>query len=144
MAEFISEAGRYDNIPITEQTRKGMSLNIDDLGAISRLLMLQDDVYEERFTKLEQLLDRQNQLISTQVLLTEGLVEEVKSLKTVVQSLEIRINDIANRLESTNNEVEVLKKQVEWLKIMNSWWALVIRIGIAVATAFFLHKYFWR
>lgn len=49
--------GRYDNIPISEQTRKGMTLTIDDLAAIGRLLTLQDDVYEEHFDRLNKRLD---------------------------------------------------------------------------------------
>jgi archaellum component FlaC len=43
---------RYDNVPLSEHTRKGMTLNSNDLQAIGRLLMLQDDVYEEQFEKL--------------------------------------------------------------------------------------------
>ena len=45
---------RYENIPISDKTRQGMTLNIDDLQAISRLLMLQDDVYEDMFDELTQ------------------------------------------------------------------------------------------
>ena len=43
---------RYDNPPISDKTREGMTLNSDDLQAIGRLLMLQDDAYEEQFEKL--------------------------------------------------------------------------------------------
>lgn len=49
--------GRYDNIPLTEQTKKGMTLTIDDLAAIGRLLSLQDNVYEEEFKRLNKRLD---------------------------------------------------------------------------------------
>jgi ParB-like chromosome segregation protein Spo0J len=49
--------GRYDNIPLSEQTRKGMTLTIDDLAAIGRLLSLQDNVYEEEFKRLNKRLD---------------------------------------------------------------------------------------
>lgn len=44
---------RYSNIPISDQTKKGMTLTIDDLAAIGRLLTLQDDYYEELFERLE-------------------------------------------------------------------------------------------
>ena len=40
---------RYDNPPISDHTRSGMTLTSDDLQAIGRLLMLQDDAYEEQF-----------------------------------------------------------------------------------------------
>ena len=43
---------RYDNVPLSEHTRRNMTLNSDDLQAIGRLLMLQDDVYEEQFEKI--------------------------------------------------------------------------------------------
>lgn len=49
--------GRYDNIPLSEQTKKGMTLTIDDLAAIGRLLSLQDNVYEEEFKRLNKRLD---------------------------------------------------------------------------------------
>ena len=40
---------RYDNIPISAETKKKMTLNIDDLAAIGRVLSLQDNVYDEQF-----------------------------------------------------------------------------------------------
>jgi hypothetical protein len=46
------EKGRYDNVPLSAKTRKGMVLTIDDLAAIGRLLSLQDLVYEDEFLKL--------------------------------------------------------------------------------------------
>jgi hypothetical protein len=41
--------GRYDNIPISDKTKEGMRLSIDDLAAIGRLLTLQDNAYEQMF-----------------------------------------------------------------------------------------------
>jgi hypothetical protein len=46
-------ANRYDNIPLSEKTRQGMTLTIDDLAAIGRLLTLQDDYYDELFERVE-------------------------------------------------------------------------------------------
>ena len=43
---------RYANVPISDKTRKGMVLTIDDLAAIGRLLSLQDNYYDEQFEKL--------------------------------------------------------------------------------------------
>ncbi len=36
----MSDTGRYDNVPISDKTRQGMTLTIDDLAAIGRLLTL--------------------------------------------------------------------------------------------------------
>lgn len=43
---------RYENVPLSEQTKKGMTLKIDDLAAIGRLLTLQDDYYDEQFERI--------------------------------------------------------------------------------------------
>jgi len=44
---------RYDNIPLSDNIRGGMTLTGDDLQAIARILMLQDDAYEEYFEELK-------------------------------------------------------------------------------------------
>lgn len=48
----LRDPHRYDNVPISEKTKKGMSLNSDDLQAIGRLLALQDDAYDEQFEQI--------------------------------------------------------------------------------------------
>jgi hypothetical protein len=50
----------YDKVPISEATKKGMTLTIDDLAAIGRLLSLQDLVYDEQFEKMFSLLGKIN------------------------------------------------------------------------------------
>jgi uncharacterized protein YdcH (DUF465 family) len=43
---------RYDNIPLSDATKKGMTLTIDDLAAIGRLLSLQDLANDEQFERI--------------------------------------------------------------------------------------------
>lgn len=56
---------RYKNIPISDQTRKGMTLNVNDLAAIGRLLSLQDNVYDEQFEEINKALKVINRNISS-------------------------------------------------------------------------------
>ena len=49
---------RYDNIPISEQTRKGMTLTIDDLSVIKRMFDLQDLIFEETLEKMNKSFNR--------------------------------------------------------------------------------------
>lgn len=53
----IQKVNRYENVPLSDKTKKGMVLTIDDLAAIGRLLTLQDDYYDDRFDKIERKLD---------------------------------------------------------------------------------------
>jgi ABC-type Fe2+-enterobactin transport system substrate-binding protein len=48
----LNKTNRYDNVPLSDKTKKGMVLTIDDLAAIGRLLTLQDDYYDEQFQRI--------------------------------------------------------------------------------------------
>ena len=110
----MGETGRYDNVPISDKTRAGMTLTIDDLAAIGRLLTLQDDAYDEQFEKL--------------FFEIRELREEVKLLKDSVAKLTVKVDCI-------DSEVDELREEVERLKKLNSFGAIVLRIAIGVGIA---------
>ena len=111
---MIDKKYRYDNIPISDTTRKGMTLNIDDLGAIGRMLTLQDDVYNERLEEILKLLTNQGKAI-------ENLTAQVKEITKIVYC--------------TENDVEALKKDVDMLKKINSPLFYTIRLIVGVIAA---------
>ena len=55
---------RYENVPLSEKTKSGMTLTIDDLAAIGRLLTLQDDYYDEQFEKINKKLDEVQKMLA--------------------------------------------------------------------------------
>ena len=54
---------RYDYIPLSDKTKQGMVLTIDDLAAIGRLLSLQDNYYEELFEGLNKKLESVDKIL---------------------------------------------------------------------------------
>ena len=54
---------RYENVPISDKTKQGMTLTIDDLAAIGRLLTLQDNYYDEQFEKIFKAVDEVQKIL---------------------------------------------------------------------------------
>jgi archaellum component FlaC len=111
---------RYDKVPISDQTKRGMSLNIDDLGAIGRMLSLQDLVYDEQFEKIAKLIDKQS-AIMLQVLTELGEVKsdikdikkEIVELRSDQNHLREDVGDLADRVGVVEKEVELIKKTLK-------------------------------
>ena len=82
-------AERYDNPPISEKTRQGMTLTIDDRAAIGRLLSLQDDVYEEALEKI-------NKRLSSIERKQENIMRIVKNHERRIQILEKTVEELAS------------------------------------------------
>ena len=111
----------YDKLPISDETKKGMSLNINDLGAIGRMLSLQDDVYDERFTALTEKID-------LLLLGISGLKEDVANLKK-------QLDEMAIVVECTKKDVGELAVEVDKLKKLNSFRAIIIRVVTTIAAS---------
>ena len=130
---------RYDHIPISEATKKGMSLNIDDLAAVGRMLSLQDNAYDEQFEGLEKLMKRQAQSIDSLLDVVKELHSEVKALreevgdiKRQVAGLEKKIGEITKKVDVTQKEVGGLVIDVKRLKVINSFQYYALRVAVAV------------
>lgn len=137
---------RYNNEEIkkrlSDKTVEGMSLKIDDLAAIGRVLSIQDDAYDEHFEEIDKTLKEQ-QLINREILATlKELKDDIKDLKTRVAGLETKIGELSGKVDITQGEMEkmsvkvdCLDKDVQRLKKMNSYASIALRIGIGVAIA---------
>jgi len=79
---------RYANVPLSDKTKAGMTLTIDDLAAIGRLLTLQDDYYEEQFNKI-----------------FKGMNEINKILKDHEKRLRIVENKLIKHLEDHEKQI---------------------------------------
>jgi septal ring factor EnvC (AmiA/AmiB activator) len=126
---------RYANVPISEKTRAGMSLNIDDLGAIGRLLSLQDDAYDEQFEKVFTAIEKQNEIIFSILQTVVELKQDISELKDKVSGLEAQITQITTAVDCTKVEVDEIKREVEKLKKLNTPFVIFLRIIGGVLTA---------
>jgi FtsZ-binding cell division protein ZapB len=133
---------RYANIPLSEKTRAGMSLNIDDLAGIGRVLSLQDNAYDEQFEKLNTrydtllvLLIKQDESIKFILDTVVELKANINELKDKVSGLEVQMGQITTAVDSTVIEVNEIKQEVTKLKKLNSPLVIFIRIMAGVATA---------
>lgn len=100
---------RYANIPISDKTKEGMRLTIDDLGAISRLLTLQDDAYDEQFQSIKDLLLWQKESIVT-------IVEAIKEIRTDIHDLKAKVNELDNKIGQVKAEVICTKDELATVK----------------------------
>ena len=117
----MSDINRYDNVPLSDKTRQGMSLNIDDLAAIGRLLTLQDDAYDERFEELEAKFD--------------SLLSEIKELKEDINDLREEVKCLGKTVDHTKDEIAEIRLEVDRLKRSNNIWAYAMIIAVGVAAA---------
>jgi chromosome segregation ATPase len=137
----MNDKTRYDVIPISEKTRKGMTLKIDDLGAIGRMLSLQDNAYDEQFDKLFKLMDSQQMAIMTILETLKELKTDVDELKNKVGSLETKIGEVSKEVKCTKDEMETLAQKVSKLERLNTIWSIAVRIGVGIVIALGLARW---
>lgn len=103
---------RYEleNLPISRETREGLTAeNINQIGAVARMMYLQDDVYDEQFSELKAFMQNliieqrsafariESRLTSIEQRLS-GVEDEIKRTHKRIEKLQCRINDIETRL----------------------------------------------
>lgn len=130
---------RYKNIPISEETRKGMTLTSDDLHAITRALSIQDNAYDEQFEEIHKTLAYQKEAYLT---IIEGMKEvnqsilalqdDIRDIKKDVYNLKQDVGKVTKTVDCTRNELEDLASEVKKLKTINSMPMLALRIAVGV------------
>lgn len=116
---------RYDlnNLPLSEETRKGLTPeNINYIGAVGRMLSLQDDVYDDQFEKIIKLLEEQN-----------------KEFRKRFDAIEARLDMIEKGANDRERRIEYLEKRAS-LPYMILRYSIVIAVGIALG--WILHSMF--
>jgi chromosome segregation ATPase len=101
---------RYDKIPISDQTKRGMSLNIDDLGAIGRMLSLQDLVYDERFTQQDETIKKEITAFR------EALKEDLDTILSQVRSMAVSLGEVRTSVKAMRKDINVLKSEFQAIK----------------------------
>ena len=121
---ITQKAGRYDlaNLPISEVTRKGLTKdNINQIGAIGRMLSLQDDVYDEQFDKLCKLIE-----------------DQTKSFNLRFDAIDSRLTLIEDRMLKMETGATEREIRLSILEKHNSLPQSVIRYGIIIVIGMLL------
>ncbi len=131
------------SIRLSEKTKEGMSLNINDLVAICRgPISMQDEAYDERFEAIEKFMHDQI-LINREILSTlKELKGDILDLKVKVAGLDSKIvelsknvNAISGQVSKLKEKVDCLDRDVEKLKRATSITAVMIKIAIGIVIA---------
>ncbi len=126
----MKKVSRYDQIQVSEDTAKGMNLNINDLTFIKRVFDLQDAANEE-----------QNENLIKQVAeVIAPIHAKLEKLDCSILSIQSSIKDIVKSIEAINLRLDNIGKVTDdHSRIINRlvrtqrWWNVALRILIAVA-----------
>lgn len=126
----MKKVSRYDQIQISEDTAKGMNLNINDLTFIKRVFDLQDAANEEQNEKI---VKEVVEIITPIFKRLENLDNSILSIKGSIGEIVLSIGAINKRLdkmaEITDDHTKIINRLVRTQK----WWNVAGRILIAVA-----------
>jgi hypothetical protein len=97
MTENTKNRYEFGSLPISEETRKGLTQeNINYIGAVGRMLSLQDDFIEttlgEQTKTVFAEISKQNKVIIKIQRLIFDIQEELKDHEARLKKLEIRVN----------------------------------------------------
>jgi hypothetical protein len=126
----MKKVSRYDQIQVSEETSRGMNLNINDLTFIKRVFDLQDLTNEEQNEKLVK------DVAEVIAPIHDQLEKMEKSICKIENSI-VGILDLINKINIRLDCIEVVTD--EHTKIINRlvrtqrWWNIAGRILIAVA-----------
>lgn len=144
----MSQKSKLPDIPVTDQTLKGMSWNIDDRKFYKVGLDYQTNLLKSHITRnvnkqfsriarelAETLIARDRVMfdkMDEQTALIKTIQEDVDQVKKDIDGIKIKIKDVEDGL---GKQLESLAVSVEKLKKKNSGWAIAKRITIAVLIA---------
>lgn len=124
---MAKESKNYDDVLLSKEIVKGMSLNINDQVFFKRILDRQDEVifdYIEETYKLNSALT----ISAVQKMLDEQKKEifaRLDSIDEMITAMQVIIEGLITVVDYTKKEVEILKK-------LNSFWSLALRIAIGI------------
>ena len=115
---------KYDNVRVSDITKGGMTLTIDDLKYLQRMLSLQDDCFEIQLetlkndvtTSLARVIMQQNEVVLSKLAKIHSDIEEIKieiaEIKSDVVDIYKEINLLNKRVTKLEKEIIILEKRV--------------------------------
>jgi hypothetical protein len=126
----MKKVSRYDQIQVSEETSKGMNLNINDLTFIKRVFDLQDSANEEQNEKLVKDVAEVIAPIHDQL---EKMEKSICKIENSIVGILDLINKINIRLDCIEGVTDEHTKIITRLVRTQKWWNIAGRILIAVA-----------
>ena len=126
----MKKVSRYDQIQVSEETSKGMNLNINDLTFIKRVFDLQDTANEEQNEHLVKQVAEVIAPIHSKLEKMEASIGKIEN--SIVDILDL-INKINKRLDCIEVVTDEHTKIINRLVRTQRWWNIAGRILIAVA-----------
>src|ERR1035437_7898172 len=107
MTDNTKNRYELENLPISEETRKGLTQeNINYIGAVGRMLSLQDDFIEESIANQSKAmflsLTKQNNIIKSIQRVIVGMQDELRDHEKRIKNLEKRLLE---HLEHYHSEI---------------------------------------
>lgn len=99
MTDNTKNRYELDNLPISEETRKGLTPeNINYIGAVGRMLLLQDQFIEQSIATHSKamflLLTKQSKIIQSIQKVILGLQDEVRNHEARIKTLERQVEKL--------------------------------------------------
>ena len=94
---------KYDNIPISNKTKKGMTLTIDDRAYLQRMFCLQDEVTTQYISDTYD---------KHAVLICDAVREMLDEIKRDLKSIHLEIKGVRLEIKDINIEIENLRKRI--------------------------------
>jgi len=142
MSKKDSNRYAFDKLPISDKTKAGMKLSIDDVGILGRMLSIQDLVNDEEHEEINKTLVVINTTLIDIGIGVAELRKEVGILTTKVDQLDVKVvglegkvGKVTRTVDQTKIDVDNLTIEVVRLKKINSAWYYILRVAIAALAA---------
>ena len=125
----MEEKNKYENIPVSAKTRKGMSLTSDDTQYLGRMLTVMDDSWNDAFDKsIAELTKALAEVIQAQ---NDRMFETLEAQNKLIMQIRddvILIKDRLEKLEASQGSQDV---RLILLEKYAGWGSTIIRIIFA-------------
>jgi hypothetical protein len=134
MTELNKNRYDLDKLPITKKTRDGLTEeNINYIGAVGRMLMVQDEeaerMYEEHAATITG---------AVQKMLADFKAEIV----TALAAIELRLDSIEENLKAQDTRLVLVERHVAWPNtFLRIGFGVLIALGLATIIFVFIHPY---
>ena len=122
MTDNLTDRYDIENLPISDKTREGLTPeNINQLGAVGRMLSLQDDFIENILT---------------------GIQITIEKIEKRLDAIEARLDKIENNLDAQDTRLVLVEKHIAWPNtFLRIGFGVLIGIGIAITLMVIIHPY---
>jgi len=103
---------RYGNVPVSDETIKGMTLNINDIAFFKRFFDLQGESLEIEFNSIKQSLAFNREAMLSVMEKLKEIKAEIMELKGEVDSLRERVLKLSIDVDCHDTDIKMIKKEL--------------------------------